>query len=209
MTQLAEKYYSPTEYLALEEKASAKSEYFRGQLYQMAGGSARHNQICSNVNAALNLALFDQPCITYTSDMRILVKDNGLYTYADGSVVCGEAEFAEKRDDTITNPLILVEVLSKSTRNYDRADKFELYREITSLQVYLIVDQLRVYVEYHHKLEDGSWKLETFTDPSQNIEIAPLNIEISVARLYHKVSLPTKTPKTLRESPAPHPTPED
>ncbi len=209
MTQLAEKFYTPAEYLALEEKARVKSEYFRGQIFQMVGGSGRHNQICSNANAALNVALLEQPCITYSSDMKIAVKNNGLFTYADGSVVCGEVEFVEKRDDTITNPLLIVEVLSKSTRNYDRGDKFELYRELNSLEVYLIVDQLRVYVEYHYKLEDNSWKLETFTDLNQIIQITALNIELSVARLYHKVTFPAKSPKILRERPVPHPTPED
>ena len=141
MTQLAEKYYSLQEYLTFEEKAQLKSEYYQGQIFQMAGGSANHSRISLNICLELTIALRGKSCEVFNSDMKIAVKANGLHTYADAAVVCGEVEFGPGRDDIITNPLLLVEVLSPSTRNYDRADKFLLYRVIIltiEIHIYLI-----------------------------------------------------------------------
>ncbi|HEX2914152.1 MAG TPA: Uma2 family endonuclease [Chloroflexia bacterium] len=210
MTEAAEKYYILEEYLAFEEKSGQKNEYYQGQLYQIAGGSARHNLIASNINAILNSGLVDYPCLVFSGDMRILVEEHHLYTYADGSVVCGEVEFAHNREDTVTNPILLVEVLSKSTRNYDRGDKFELYRAIEALQYYLIVDQERVFVEFHRKLEDGNWQLETLTSLDQSLKLPELgNLELNLARIYSKVTFPPRPVRRLRQELIPHPNPAE
>lgn len=208
MSEAAQKFYTLEEYFSLEEKTFQKSEYYQGQIYQMAGGSGRHNQISSNINAILNAGLLDQPCITYTSDMRILVKEHDLYTYADVGVVCGEVEFVPNREDTILNPILLVEVLSKSTRSYDRGDKFEFYRSISSLQYYLVVDQDRFFVEFHCKLLDDTWQLETLTNPEQNVMLSALsNLKLSLARIYSKVIFPNRAPRRIRSDNTPHPNP--
>jgi Uma2 family endonuclease len=208
--ETTQKYYTPDQYLTLEEKSSQKNEYYLGQIYQMAGGSARHNLITSNINAILNAGLLNQPCLTFSSDMRILIKEHDLYTYADGSVVCGEVEFAQKREDTITNPILLVEVLSKSTRNYDRGDKFELYRSIPALQYYLVVDQERVFVEFHRRLANGKWQLETLTTLEQTLSLPGLGgLELALARIYNKVTFPTRVPRRLRQDDFPHPNPAE
>lgn len=210
MFETTGKYYTPDQYLTLEEKSGQKNEYYLGQIYQMAGGSARHNLITSNINAILNAGLLDQPCLTFSSDMRILIKEYELYTYADGSAVCGEVEFGHNREDTITNPILLVEVLSKSTRNYDRGDKFELYRSIPALQYYLVVDQERVFVEFHRKLGDGSWQLETLTALEQTLSLPESGgLELSLARIYNKVIFPTRIPRRLRQDVSPHPNPAE
>jgi Uma2 family endonuclease len=180
-------FYTPEEYLVLEEKADHKSEYFNGEVFAMAGGSYNHNVIAGNINAALNQFAESKPCVAFTSDMRVLVKANGLYTYPDAMLVCGQVEFAEGRNDTITNPFIIVEVLSKSTRDYDRGFKFESYRLIETLQDYLLIDQERVHVEYFHKLEDGRWVLIETNLPEAELTLQTINFTLAISRIYHKV----------------------
>ncbi len=180
-------FYTPEEYLALEEKADYKSEYFNGEIFAMAGGSYNHNVIAGNINAALNQFAGSKPCVAFTSDMRVLVKANSLYTYPDAMLVYGPVEFAEARNDTITNPLVIVEVLSNSTRDYDRGFKFESYRLIETLQDYLLIDQERVHVEYFHKLEDGRWVLIETNLPEVTLTLQAINFSVAVNRIYQKV----------------------
>lgn len=180
-------FYTPEEYLALEEKADYKSEYFNGEIFAMAGGSYNHNVIAGNINAALNQYAESKPSVAFTSDMRVLVKANGLYTYPDAMLVCGQVEFAEGRNDRLTNPLIIVEVLSKSTRDYDRGFKFESYRLIETLQDYLLIDQERVHVEYFHKLEDGRWVLIETNLPEAELTLQAINFTLPISHIYHKV----------------------
>jgi Uma2 family endonuclease len=119
--------------------------------------------------------------------MRLLVKKEGLYTYPDVMVICGELEFAMGRMDTVTNPTVIVEVLSKSTRDYDRGFKFHMYRTIDTFVDYLLIEQQQVYLEYFHKLEDGRWILVEFIDPEKSVTIESIGLEIPIARIYHKV----------------------
>src|SRR6476646_3610732 len=129
--------YSPEEYLKLEELSEFKSEYYNGQIFPMAGGTPNHNRIAVNLGSAMNVALTDQDYDVFISDMRLWIPRAGLYTYPDVMVVAGELEFAEGRKDTITNPLVIVEVLSESTKNYDRGEKFEFYRTRHSFREYV------------------------------------------------------------------------
>ena len=179
--QPAKIYYTPEEYLRMEANSLEKHEYFQGEIFLMAGGTPRHNLLVANVTAELNLGLRGKDCAAYSSDMRILVKSSGLYTYADVSVVCGELELAPGRNDTITNPVLIAEVLSPSTEKYDRSQKFELYRGLESLQTYLLIDQSRFYVELHTKSASDTWVLQTFNSSSQNINLASLNLTIPLA----------------------------
>ncbi len=187
MFQTKQDYYTPEEYLALEEVADYKSEYYNGEIFALAGGSANHNRIIGNLYATFNFAFENRPCEAFMSDMRLLVKQSGLYTYPDVMVVCGQPEFVAGRADTLRNPVLIVEVLSKSTENYDRGKKFEFYRAIPTLQHYLLIDQNRVYLEYFQKLEDGRWVLAEFHDPEETLIIEALDFEIAISRIYHKV----------------------
>ncbi len=184
-------YHTPEEYLALEEKADCKSEYYQGEIFAMSGASINHNRIANNLNAVLNVAFETKPCEAFSSDMRLLVKKNGLYTYPDVMVVCGKPQFVEGRDDTITNPVVIVEVLSKSTRDYDRGAKFELYRATGSFQDYVLIDQERPYIEYFHKLEDGRWLLSEFSDLDATLTLEAIDFTIPIRRIYHKVDWTT------------------
>ena len=194
MLKREKKYYTPEEYLALEETEDYKSEYYNGEIFAMAGGSANHNRIAGNFYAVLNVAFEKKPCEAFSGDMRLLVKQSGLYTYPDVMVICGQLEFVANRTDTITNPVLIVEVLSKSTENYDRGQKFEFYRAIPTLQHYLLIDQDRVYLEYFQKTGEGWWVLKEFNELDETLKIEPLifetlALEIPISRIYNKVEL--------------------
>ncbi len=187
MVAKPQNYFSPEEYLALEEVADYKSEYYQGEIFAMSGRSANHNRIAKNLVIALEVALESKPCETFITDMRLLVKKNGLYTYPDVMVICGQLEFAEGRTDTLTNPIVIVEVLSKSTQDYDRSAKFELYRAIETLQDYVLIDQARVHVEYFRKLEDGRWLLQEFNQLEAILRVEAVGVEIPLSRVYQRV----------------------
>src|SRR5215831_10841585 len=120
MAQLAKRYFTPAEYLAMEEVAETKHEYYNGEIFDMVGVSRNHNLITVNIATSLNESLRHKPCEVYSLDMRLLVTPNGLYTYPDVMVFCGKPEFIHRQTDTLTNPNVIVEVLSDSTRDYDR-----------------------------------------------------------------------------------------
>jgi Uma2 family endonuclease len=172
----------------LEEVADYKSQYFQGEIFAMTGGSADHNRIARNMVVAFEEAFEKKPCEAFIGDLRLLVKENGLYTYPDVMVVCGQVEFAQGRTDTITNPMVIVEVLSKSTEGYDRGAKFELYRALGTLQDYVLIDQTKVHLEYFHKLEDGRWILQEFNRLEDVLQIESVNVEISLQRIYRNVN---------------------
>src|SRR5207302_572820 len=132
---------SPQEYLARERLADFRSEFYRGEMFTMAGGSPRHSLIKTNLLGELRNALKGRPCTAYDSDLRIRVSATGLYTYPDASVLCGELQFDDEHRDTVLNPALLAEVLSDSTEAYDRGKTFTHYRQIVSLQEYLLVSQ--------------------------------------------------------------------
>src|SRR2546423_4510369 len=132
---------SETDYLRLERAAEARSEYFDGEMFAMAGGTRAHSLIATNLARELSNQLKAGDCIVYNTDLRIKVEPTGLITYPDLSVVCGEQRFLDQQQDTLLNPVLIVEVLSNASEAYDRGKKFEHYREITTLREYLLVSQ--------------------------------------------------------------------
>ncbi|NET60636.1 MAG: Uma2 family endonuclease [Symploca sp. SIO2E6] len=142
MQQLIQQpYYSPEEYLALEEKADCKSEYIDGEIFIMAGGSTNHNQIALNFSTELNFAFKKLDYRVFMSDVRLWIPQRRIYTYPDVMVVVGEPEYHDNRTDTITNPRVIIEVLSPSTKGYDRNKKFEIYRTIPTFEEYLLIGE--------------------------------------------------------------------
>ncbi len=182
-----EKLYTREEYLTLEESAAFKSEYYKGVIYAMAGGTYNHEMICGNVYSALRLAANAKSCIAFTSNMKLLIEAHGLYTYPDSMLICGKPKFEQGRTDTVLNPLVLVEVLSKSTRNYDHGQKFEFYQAIPTFQEYLLIDQDRIYVEHYHKVKDSTWVLTILREPEARLVLQSIDLEISVRQLYENV----------------------
>ncbi|ACF13032.1 protein of unknown function DUF820 [Chloroherpeton thalassium ATCC 35110] len=181
------KYFTPEEYLELEEKAEYKSEYYQGEIFAMSGGSVNHCRIAINVQTGLNVAFRKRNCEVFNGDMRVLVQENGLYTYPDVSAICGEIKFAEGRNDTVTNPCLIVEVLSKSTKDYDRGQKFELYRALPSLEDYVLIHQDKVHVEHFHKQSDGKWLFMDICSLEENLVLESVDVTLPIRDLYEKV----------------------
>jgi len=183
MASLPTPHLTEEEYLRIERAAETKSEFHDGQMFAMAGGSLDHSVIGVNVCAILR-GQAPSGCRTFSSDLRIRIISAGLYTYADGGVICGDPQFEGDRSDIILNPLLIAEVLSPSTEGYDRGKKFELYRTIDSFKEYLIVHQDRYHVEHYSKQDDGSWLLREYTGPEASVAVTRLNVRISLADLY-------------------------
>ncbi|UQA61083.1 Uma2 family endonuclease [Polyangium aurulentum] len=177
---------TPAEYLALERSSPEKHEYFGGEIFAMAGASEEHNLIVGNLVGELRQALRQGPCRVYPSDMRVKVSTGGLYTYPDVIVVCSRPEFEDEKRDTLTNPEVLVEVLSDSSERYDRGRKFEHYRKILSLQEYILVSQDQVLVEQFTRKDDGSWGLREHRAGGR-LWLASIGCELLVDEVYLKV----------------------
>lgn len=139
--------YSVQEYLELEKPALEKHEYFEGEIFAMSGAGARHNVIFKNLFGELILKLKDKSCQPYGSDWRIHIPQNTLFTYPDISIICGDLVTWPEDEDTGIEPTALVEILSPSTRDYDRGGKFKLYRDIPTLKEYILVDSQNINVE--------------------------------------------------------------
>jgi Uma2 family endonuclease len=198
------------EYLAIERAAEFRSEFFAGQMFAMAGGSEAHNLIVGNVIGELRSQLkgrqvktgppagavfaprrgFD-PCRVYPSDMKVKVTDTGLYTYPDVTVVCGERHFEGERTDILLNPTLIVEVLSQTTEAYDRGDKFAHYRQLESLQEYVLIAQDRQRIErYVRQAGSREWLYAECSDPLGTVPLTSIGCELALAEVYDKVELP-------------------
>ena len=180
--------YTPAEYLELEEKAEYKSEYNNGQIFPMAGGSINHNTIALNLSSELNFAFKQQDYKVFMGDVRLGIPDKQIYTYPDVLVIAGEPQYVANRTDTVTNALMIAEVLSKSTQGYDRQAKFEDYRTIPSFQEYLLIDQTRIYVEQYAKTGEKRWELRVYNDEDETISLSSVALQISLRDLYNKVN---------------------
>ena len=180
---------TPEEYLALERKATIKSEYLDGQMYAMSGASREHNIVCGNIFVALHLQLQERTCEIYSSEMRVKVSAAGLYTYPDILVVCDEPRFEDARVDTLLNPTALFEVLSPSTEAYDRGAKFGYYRQLDSMQEYTLVSQDVMRVE-HYLRQKEQWILTEFSSPDDIVQLTSINCELPLREVYAKVEFP-------------------
>ena len=180
---------TPEEYLALERKATIKSEYLGGQMYAMSGASRAHNLICLNIGGELRAQLKKRACEVYTNDMRVKVGAAGLYTYPDVLVVCEEPRFEDATVDTLLNPTALFEVLSPSTEAYDRGAKFGYYRQLDSMQEYTLVSQDFMRVE-HYLRHNEQWILTEFGSLDDVVQLTSINCELPLREIYAKVEFP-------------------
>ncbi len=187
MQQTAAKYITQQEYLAFERNALDKHEYYKGEIFAMSGASFKHNLIESNLRGALHNFLQDKDCNEFGSNLRIHIPSNTLYTYPDIIVICDEPVFVDEEFDTITNPSVIIEILSPSTANYDRGAKFDLYREIESLQEYLLVDSATIHTILYVKNADNTWTLSETKDLNQSVIIPSISFTISLANIYNGV----------------------
>lgn len=182
------RYYSTEEYLELEETADYKSEYIDGEIVPMAGGSTNHNQIAGNFYAELSFAFKKLDYRVFMSDVRLWIPQRRNYTYPDVMVVAGEPEYYNNRTDTITNPKVIIEVLSPSTKGYDRSKKFEAYRTIPTFEEYLLIDTTRRYIEHFSKTDNKRWSFCDYDESDDAIALSSVSFEISLADIYNKVN---------------------
>jgi Uma2 family endonuclease len=187
------------EYLRLEDKADTRHEYFRGRIYAMAGGTPAHSEIGTNVLAALVVGLRHKPCHVFNGDMRVYIPDTGLFTYPDASVVCGQITTAPDDPNAVVNPVLIVEVLSKSSEAYDRGDKFAHYQTLDSLQHYVLVSQKERRVEMLSRGSEGEWVLTIASGAGADLEIDRLGITLNLDDIYAKVELPAAPPLRSEE----------
>jgi len=181
--------FSLAEYFRQEEQAPYRSEFYDGEIFAMAGGTANHNRLSGNMYIAIRSALRGKGCDTFMADMRLLVKRRQLYTYPDVMVICGRLDYAPGRNDTVPNPTLIVEVLSPSTEAYDRGKKFEFYRTLDSLKEYVLIDQARMYVERHRPLGLGRWEMTAFEAPEDVLSLTSVGVDITLATIYEQIEL--------------------
>jgi len=181
--QNARRHYSLDDYFDIEEMSDVRHEYFDGEIYAMAGGTRDHNQISQNVSRAFD-ALRPRGR-SYIAEVR-LKTPSGLYTYPDVMLICGEAILTPDRLETLTNPLVLAEVLSASTGDYDRGLKGDSYQDIPTLRDYLLIDQYVVNVE-HRSLRDGRWHSSRHESLKDAIALAGAPLELSLSAIYELV----------------------
>ena len=180
-------YYSPQEYLELEEQAQQRHEYLDGQIIPIAGVKANHNTIALNLSSALNYNFKKKPYRVFISDLRLWIPNCGLYTYPDVMVVNTPLVYAENRQDTVINPIAIAEILSDSTEKYDRGDKFRMYRTIPSFQEYLLISQSAMQVEKFTKNDSQQWVLSEYAGKDSKITFDSFEFKISLDELYDRV----------------------
>jgi Uma2 family endonuclease len=189
MSALPKLYLSPHDYIAQERLADYKSEYYDGEIFAMAGASRYHNAVAPSINAILYNHLLPKGCDVYGSDMRVFVertpiRGKSLYTYPDLTVVCGEPTFTDEHEDTLTNPLLIVEILSDSTERYDRTTKFQLYKGLQSFREYVLVAQKEPFVEVFTRKANGDWVYTAANDMEAGIYLESIDLMLPLAAVY-------------------------
>jgi Uma2 family endonuclease len=187
IAQTKERIYTSEEYLELEVASETRNEYRNGEIIPMTGGTPNHNDLASNLLVSIKTGLRGKPYRVFIADQRLWIPAANLHTYPDVMIVPKPIELQTGRKDTVTNPCFIAEVLSKSTQNYDRSEKFVAYRTIPSFQEYLLVSQYQVRVEHHVKIAPDQWLLSEYTDPSTILTLSSFDLQLSIGDLYENI----------------------
>ena len=189
MTAYGKKHFTVAEYLEMENVAVEKSEYYQGEIFAMSGAKFTHNIISRNILVQLANKLKGKSCQPFNSDFRVHIEKNSLFTYPDISVVCDQVKTLNDDEMNLLNPSILIEVLSQSTKSYDRGDKFKLYRDIPSLKEYILVDSLSINIERFCLGQNRRWQLEEYKNLAETLVISTLNLSIPIVEVYEGTKL--------------------
>jgi Uma2 family endonuclease len=181
--------FSIEEYLEMENAAIEKHEYYRGEIFAMSGAKVPHNTIARNLLIALGSKLRGKKCQPYGSDQRIHIQSNTLFTYPDISIICDEVITLNNDDWNVLNPTVIIEVLSPSTKNYDRGEKFKLYRDISTLKEYILVDSESIHIEVFRLNENNHWELEEYNSISDLLPVKAIGETILISEIYEGVKL--------------------
>ncbi len=179
---------TPEEYLAWESTATEKHEYYRGEVFAMAGASMRHNVIAKNLIIGIGSRLRRKQCQPYGSDLRIHIPENTLFTYPDISIICRDI-IEEKSDDYVIEPTVIIEILSPSTKGYDRGEKFRLYRDILTLKAYILIDSESIAIEAFRVNASGHWELEEYKSVNEVLTIPVVDLAIPLQDIYEGTKL--------------------
>ena len=183
------KKFTVEEYLELTQTSEIKYEYYRGEIFAMAGAGKRHNILFRNVYGELAIRLKGKNCRPYGPDLRIHIPQNTLYTYPDISIICKDIMDEESNDDSVIEPTVLIEILSPSTKNYDKGEKFILYKDIPSLKEYVLISSENICIEIFHLVEDGQWLLHEYKNIGEMMEIKCLQLSFPLQEIYSGTKL--------------------
>ncbi len=183
---------SPEAYLTAEREATHRHEYVDGEVYAMSGASLPHITISTNIAVCLGSQLRGGPCRLAFHDLKVRSADMRSWFYPDFAVVCGQPVFHDELQDVLLNPVAVIEVLSPSTERYDRGAKFERYREIESLQAYVLVAQDRPVVETFHRDGTGVWTFVAASGLDAVAELTPVSAKLRLAEVYEGVEFPER-----------------
>ena len=187
VTQLAPKVYTPKEYLELELEADNRHEFINGEIRQMAGGTTKHNELITNLSVLLKPTLRKQGKRFYSENVRLWIPIVNVFTYPDVMILAGEPIYYEESQTTITNPVVICEVLSNSTRDYDQGQKFRFYRSLETLQEYVLVDQERCSVMVYQRENAKEWNLHILEEFSEVIRLKSVAVEVALQDIYDGV----------------------
>ncbi len=179
--------WSKEEYLKLEASNAYRSEYHKGDIFAMAGGSYKHSAICSNLHRRIGNLLNGKDCISFDGNLKLSIPEHNAFVYPDMMVVCGKIEFYENQNDIIQNPVLIVEVLSPSTESFDRGGKFEYYRSLASLTEYVLISQKSPIVETYYRQSEKNWLYSVVKGLEENLVLQSLSIGIALTEIYQKV----------------------
>jgi len=179
------------EYLEKEKASDKKHEYFEGEIFAMSGASTEHNRIFSNIFVQIGAELRGKPCEPFGSDMRMHIPKNTLFTYPDISIYCDEIEHLEADKDTGLNPTVIIEILSPSTRDYDRGKKFKLYRDIPSLKEYILIDSESLAIEAFYLNENQNWELIEYKQLTDSLNFVSMGFTVALSDIYNRVRFST------------------
>ena len=192
--------YTLEEYLELDLNSEARLEYWDGEIFDMSGSSPQHDQVEGNVYYNLRTKLQGKGGRVFLANTRIKVPSAPPYRYGDTSAVCGQPQFETIGGvEALTNPALIIEVLSKSTEGYDRGDKFTHYQSIPNFHEYLLVAQHRPHVTHLVKQGDGSWNQRGYNELDAVVKLVSLDCDLSLREIYEAVSFtPAEPPPLIR-----------
>ncbi|MEG5064520.1 Uma2 family endonuclease [Microcoleus sp. B3-A4] len=200
LVQSKKKFYTPDEYRDLEETAEFRNEYRDGEIVKMSGGSINHSRIIRNLSRVVGNLLEGQPYELFHNDLRLWIPRYRRGTYPDVMVIEGEPVFTEGRSDEILNPMLIVEVLSKSTKDFDREDKFRFYRSIPEFREYVLVNQSEFLVAQYIKTESNEWLFREYEGDTATVSFASLGVQMSMSEIYAKVVFETQETEVQEEN---------
>jgi len=178
------------EYLEMEQSSIEKHEYYKGEIFAMSGAKMPHNSISKNLLGTLFTKLKGKKCQPYGSDVRIHIESNTLFAYPDISIICDEVITRNNDDFNVLNPVAIIEILSQSTKNYDRGEKFKLYRDIPTLKEYILIDSESIHIETFRLNEKNHWELEEYNFVTEELYVKGINEKILITDIYEGVKIP-------------------